>query len=48
MISRRFDGWVSANVDLAAVAGPLRRWRPTLRIYLCADELTEFVLDERE
>ena len=28
MISRRFDGWVSANVDLAAVAGPLRRWRP--------------------
>src|SRR6266498_2548732 len=28
LVSRRFDGWVSANVDLAAVAGPLRRWRP--------------------
>jgi hypothetical protein len=28
MVSRRFDGWVSANVDLAAAAGPLRRWRP--------------------
>ena len=27
MVSRRFDGWVSANVALAAVAGPLRRWR---------------------
>ena len=28
MVSRRFDGWVSANVDLAAAAGPLDRWRP--------------------
>ena len=28
MVSRRFDGWVSANVALAAAAGPLRRWRP--------------------
>ena len=27
-VSRRFDGWVSANVALAAVAGPLRRCRP--------------------
>src|SRR6266496_4591954 len=26
--SSDLDGWVSANVDLAAVAGPLRRWRP--------------------
>src|SRR4029434_8283264 len=28
LISRRFDGWVSAKCCLAAVAGPLRRWRP--------------------
>jgi len=28
LVSRRFDGWVSANVALAAVAGPPRRWRP--------------------
>ena len=28
MVSRRFDGWVSANVALAAVARPRRRWRP--------------------
>ena len=28
VVSRRFDRWVSASVDLAAVAGPLRRWRP--------------------
>ena len=28
MVSRRFDGWVSANVGLAAAAGPQDRWRP--------------------
>src|SRR5580765_6013463 len=28
LVSRRFDGCVSANVALAAIAGPLRRWRP--------------------
>ena len=40
LVSRRFDGWVSANVDLAAVAGPLRRWRPHPSNPLCADGLT--------
>jgi hypothetical protein len=28
LVSRRFDGWVSAYVDLAAVRAPLHRWRP--------------------
>src|SRR6266545_5196835 len=28
LISRRFDGWVSAKCCLAAVAGPPHRWRP--------------------
>ena len=28
LLSRRFDGWVSAKCCLAAVAGPPRRWRP--------------------
>ena len=28
LISRRFDGWVSAKCCLVAVVGPPRRWRP--------------------
>jgi hypothetical protein len=28
LVSRGFDGWVSAYVDLAAVREPLRRWHP--------------------
>ena len=28
MVSRRFDGWVSANVGVAAAAGPQDRGRP--------------------
>jgi len=28
MVSRRFDGWVSANVGVAAAAGPQDSWRP--------------------
>jgi hypothetical protein len=28
LISRRFDGWVSAKCCVVAVAGPLDRWRP--------------------
>jgi hypothetical protein len=28
MVSRRFDGWVTANVGVAAAAGPQNRWRP--------------------
>jgi len=28
VVSLRFDGWVSANVDSAAAAGPQDRWRP--------------------
>src|SRR5437763_584716 len=31
LISRRFDGWVSAKCWLAAVAGPSLRWRPRPR-----------------
>jgi hypothetical protein len=38
LVPRRFDRWVSANVALAAVAGPLRRWRPHLRLPSCAGE----------
>jgi transposase len=28
LVSRRFDGWVSAYVDVAAVRAPVHRWRP--------------------
>jgi hypothetical protein len=28
LVSRRFDGWVSAYVDVAAVRAPWRRWHP--------------------
>ena len=38
LIPRRFDGWVSATCCLAAVAGPLRRWRPHPSNPLCAGE----------
>jgi acyl dehydratase len=37
-VSRRFDGWVSANVAWAVVAEPPHRWRPTLRLPSCAGE----------
>ena len=48
LISRRFDGWVSAKCCLAAVAGPPRRWRPHPSNPLCAGGLTGLALDERE
>ena len=38
MVSRRFDGWVSANVGLAAAAGRCVDGAPTLRIPSCAGE----------
>ena len=28
LVSHRFDGWMSAYVDLAAVRAPWHRWRP--------------------
>jgi hypothetical protein len=47
MVSRRFDGWVSANVDLAAAAGPLDRWRPHPSNPLMRRRVP-LALDERE
>ena len=46
MVSRRFDGWVSAHVALAAVAGPLRRLRPPFESLMRRRVLLAF--DERE
>jgi hypothetical protein len=47
VVSRRFDGWVSANVDVAAAAGPLRRWRPHPSNPLMRRRVP-LALDERE
>jgi len=38
--SRRFDGWVSASVALAALEGRRIDGAPTLRILSCAGELS--------
>jgi hypothetical protein len=35
---RAFEGWVSAHVNLAAVAEPPRRRRPIPRLPSCAGE----------
>ena len=37
-VSRRFDGWVSASVGLAALEGRRIDGAPTLRIPSCAGE----------
>jgi hypothetical protein len=37
-VSRRFDGWVSASVALAALEGRRIDGAPTLRIPSCAGE----------
>ena len=47
-VSRRFDGCVSANVALAAVAGPPRRWRPHPSNPLVRRRAQSLAPDERE
>jgi len=49
LISRRFDGWVSAKLLLGRCPqGRREDGAPTPRIPSCAGGLTELALDERE